>query len=277
MRRKINVETNEALLQKIREQITNNYSLFNVYRLCDNAAIIFLLHWVRFRVKKTLYDLLELSKTASPEAILSSYQRLSAKIVDTDPDATNARIVLNEAFSTLSEPARRLRYDKTLADADASSGTVIYDDGGSSPIKKLLFAGLLIGVCGFGYNKYSKDKEAAFIEEERALAAEVLAASQRAEQAELQAELRAAKESRLEQQRQERQQQYEIEAARRQGAQITQANANAEERVRRESESQARQEENVRRQQQSEAQSRLAKDKAYLRQLESENSRYRRF
>lgn len=223
-------------------------------------------------MKTTLYDLLEISRTASPEAILSSYQRLFAKISDSDPDAENKRKILTEAFSSLSEPARRLRYDRTLMDTNASPEVVIYDESTSS-FKKLLFAGLLIAVCAFGYNKYSKDKEAAFIEKERARATEVLAAAQRAEQA----ELLAAKMSRDEQLRQDRQQQYEIEAARRQGAQISQTNAYAEERARREALTQQREQENAQRQQQAEAQNRLARDKAQLRQLESENSRYRRF
>lgn len=228
-------------------------------------------------MKKTLYELLELSQTASQEAVVSSYQRLSAKIADSEPDAENQRKILHQAFSTLSEPARRARYDKTLADAETSPELVVYDDHSSSSIKKFLLAGLLIGVCALGYSKYSKDKEAAFIEKERARAAEVLAAAQRAEQA----ELLAAKESRAEQLRQERQQQYETEAARRQGAQISQANAYAEDRARREAEALARQQqrdqENTQRRLQNEAQNRLARDKAQLRQLEYENSQYRRF
>lgn len=227
-------------------------------------------------MKTTLYDLLELSRTASQEAILSSYQRLSAKVSDSDPDAENKRKILTEAFSSLSEPARRLRYDKTLADASISPDAVVFDEDSTSPLKKLLFAGLLITLCAFGYNKYSKDKEAAFIEKERARTAEVLAAAQ-AEQA----ELLAAKMSRDEQLRQDRQQRYEAEVARQQGAQISQTIAYAEERARKESESQARmqqrEQENAQRKEQAEAQNRLARDKAQLRQLESENSRYRRF
>lgn len=238
-------------------------------------------------MKNTLYDLLELSKAASQEAILSSYQRLSAKIVDTDPDATNAKKVLNEAFSTLSDPTRRIRYDKSLDDAASFSEVVIYNDEGISPIKKLLFAGLLIGACGFGYNKYLtlKDKEAAFIEKERARAAEVLAASQRAEQAEIRAEkerqAQQLRQDRQQERQQEYQQQQEQEAARRLGAQISQTNAYAEERARKELESQARQQQrdkdSAERQQKAEIQNRLAKEKAYLRQLESENNRYRRY
>jgi len=228
-------------------------------------------------MKTTLYDLLELSQSASQEAILASYQRLAAKIGDTDPDAENKRKFLNEAFFTLSQPPRRARYDQTLMEADSAPHVIAYDDGSISPITKLLLAGLLIAVCALGYNKYAKDREAAFIEKERARAAEVLAAAQRAEQA----ELLAAKESHAEQLRQEQRQQYEADAARRQGAQISQANAYAEDRVRREAESQARQrqreQENAQRQQQYEAQTRLAREKAQLRQLESENARYRKF
>ena len=162
-----------------------------------------------------------------------------------------------------------------------SSEAVIYNEEGFSPIKKILFAVLVIGACAFGYNKYSKDRETAYIEKERARAAEVLAASQRAEQA----ELRAERERHAQQLRQESQQEYqqrqEQEAARRLGTQITQTNAYAEERARKESESQARQQqrdkENAERQQKAETQNRLAKDKAYLRQLEAENSRPRRY
>lgn len=224
-------------------------------------------------MKKTLYDLLELSRTAGQEAIISSHQRLSAKILDTDPDADNARKILNDAFSTLSSPTLRLRYDSALADAERPAAAENLDYGGTSPFKKLLIAGVLIGISGFGYSKYSRDKETALIEKERARVAEVLAASQRAEQA----ELLAAKEKHAEQLRQERQQQYEMEAARRQGAQVSQANAYAADRARRESEQQQREQENAQRRQQYEAQNRLARDKAQLRQLESENARYRRF
>lgn len=228
-------------------------------------------------MKKTLYDLLELSQSASQDAVIASYQRLAAKVADSDPDAENKRKFLDEAFSTLSQPARRTRYDNTLAAANSALQVAIHDDGGVSPVKKVLIAALLIGVCGFGYNKYAKDKEAAFIEKERVRATEALAASQRAEQA----EQLAAKQSYAEQLRQEQQQRYETEAAYRQGAQISQANAYATERARREAESQARQQqreqESAQRQQQYEAQNRLAREKAQLRQLESENSRYRRF
>jgi len=228
-------------------------------------------------MKTTLYDLLELSQSASQDAIIASYQRLAAKVSDTDPDAENKRKFLNDAFTTLSQPPRRARYDRTLADTDSSPQVVMYDNGGMSPMKKLLMAGLFIGLCGFGCNKYLKDRETALIEKERVRVAEVLAASQQAEQA----ELLAAKENQAQLSRQEQQQRNEMEVARRQGAQISQANAYATDQARREAESQARQQqrerESAQRQQQYEAQNRLAKEKAQLRQLEFENSRYRRF
>jgi curved DNA-binding protein CbpA len=66
---------------------------------------------------KSLYDILEVSASASAEAIRASYDRLSDKL---DPDApqnsgkADSRIhyeAVKEAFLTLGDPARRARYD----------------------------------------------------------------------------------------------------------------------------------------------------------------------
>lgn len=71
--------------------------------------------------EKTLYDTLELSATASSEAIHAAYQRLSAKF---DPDrpenAANpgARMqhdAVKEAFIRLGNPEKRKQYDDRLA------------------------------------------------------------------------------------------------------------------------------------------------------------------
>ncbi|MBV2191921.1 MAG: DnaJ domain-containing protein, partial [Azonexus sp.] len=67
----------------------------------------------------TLYDLLEVSATASPESIAASHQRLRAHFLDQqaagDEDATNRLIALREAFATLSDTVRRQAYDDRLA------------------------------------------------------------------------------------------------------------------------------------------------------------------
>lgn len=67
---------------------------------------------------KTLYDLLEVSQTASAESIAASYRRLQAAqaALVGDPqcgeDATNQLIALREEQQRLYEAERRLAQDK---------------------------------------------------------------------------------------------------------------------------------------------------------------------
>lgn len=69
-------------------------------------------------MEKTLYDVLEVSQSASHESISSNYKRLAEALkaisAQGDEDATNQLIALREAFQTLSDPAKRLRYDQSL-------------------------------------------------------------------------------------------------------------------------------------------------------------------
>jgi colicin import membrane protein len=70
---------------------------------------------------KTLYDILELSKSASPESIRAAYDRLSVKFDTlleenrTNPDIKTRYIAVKEAFLTLSNPSKRAEYDKTIS------------------------------------------------------------------------------------------------------------------------------------------------------------------
>lgn len=70
---------------------------------------------------RTLYDLLELSSKASPEAIRAAYERLALKF---DPDrpenAANAGTrlqydAIKEAFFILGNPEKRRKYDARIA------------------------------------------------------------------------------------------------------------------------------------------------------------------
>lgn len=225
-------------------------------------------------MKKTLYDLLELSQTASQEAVGAAYHRLSAKISGTDEDAENRRKILDETFFTLSQPARRERYDKTLAAANLSSDAAFYDNGRMQPITKFLLILFLIAICGFSYAKYSKDKEAAKLERERIVAEERIAALRTAEEL---AKLQADKDKRAEELRLDQRQHYETIQARNEAAQITRNQAYAMQQIETQRQREQRELENNQRREQFEAQRRLERDKAQLRQLESENSRFRRF
>src|SRR5439155_23351750 len=83
-------------------------------------------HWRRPRTRapmatKTLYDILELSSSASEDSIRAAYERLSAKFDPARPQSagkTEANFKAEptkEAFVTLANPATRAQYDKTLA------------------------------------------------------------------------------------------------------------------------------------------------------------------
>lgn len=232
-------------------------------------------------MKKNLYDLLELSQSASQEAINAAYLRLSSKISGTDPDSENRKNLLDDAFSTLSQPALRRRYDASLNTAYVSESS---SRGGIS-FFKLLIVALLIAACGLGYAKYARDQEYARLERER-VAAEARKAALLAE--EEREQIRAENERRQEALRVEQQQRRDLELARRDATYSSQNQSYAARQVelqqlreQRQAESKQMQEQREvearRRQEQNEAQRRLEREKAYLRQLEAENDGRRRF
>lgn len=66
----------------------------------------------------TLYDVLQVSPWCEPEVIQAAYRALARTRhpdVNRDPDADEQMRRLNVAYQTLSDPARRTRYDEELA------------------------------------------------------------------------------------------------------------------------------------------------------------------
>lgn len=71
--------------------------------------------------RKTFYDVLDVSRSASPEVLHVAYERLSAKFSphnEQHPEnATDARVrmkheTIQQAFATLSDPVKRVLYDQ---------------------------------------------------------------------------------------------------------------------------------------------------------------------
>jgi hypothetical protein len=65
----------------------------------------------------TLYDVLQVSPWCEPEVIQAAYRALARTRhpdVNRDPDAEDQMRRLNVAYQTLSDPARRTRYDEEL-------------------------------------------------------------------------------------------------------------------------------------------------------------------
>ena len=214
----------------------------------------------------TLYDILEVSPTASPEAIQASFTRLknayAVGAASGDEDATNRLIALKEAFATLSDATRRRRYDDSLAVRASMSDRPASGSGG---MLRWMLALLQIGAVTFGYQRHRTEQERLRLQAEQTAAAARLAEieAQRAEQAarQQQEELR-----RRDQLRAEAIERHERERAMSDGRQVSRELERSEQRER-------QQQIQAERQRQLEAERQLARDKAYLRQLEAENRR----
>lgn len=151
---------------------------------------------------RTLYDILEISPTASREAVRAAYERLSRKYdPDLDAHRGNADIrmraeAIKEAFFTLGNPEARARYDRSLVSASTAYGPNDPDRETTWTMPKILLIVVAL-VAGSGWylnNKHTEQK----------LAAERAIAEARAKEAEAKAkaEAEAAEQERLALQRQ---------------------------------------------------------------------------
>jgi len=221
-------------------------------------------------MQKSLYDLLEVSASASPESITISYQRLHAKFAELQSssegeDATNHLIALREAYSTLSDTARRAAYDEKLA-ARAMAEQI--PDSEPKSYAKVLLVLAVIGTFGFGYAKYQSNQA-----QQLALEREKAAAELRLAEIEAQRERYAAQQTESQREQEERRARYERERDIEYGRQISRdlqrQEASAQYEKQREEQRKLREEQ----QRQADAERRLAQDKATLRRMEAENTR----
>lgn len=228
-------------------------------------------------MQKSLYDLLEVSATASPESIAVSYRRLQAKFAELQSssdseDATNQLIALREAYSTLSSPERRAAYDDKLAARTTAEQS---QDGEPRSYAKGLLLLALIGVCGFGYARYQSNQAQQLILEREKAAAEVRLAEIEAqrERERVEREGYAARQAENQREQEERRARYERERDQEYGRQISRdlqrQEAAAQYEKQRDEQRKVREEQ----QRQSDAERRLAQDKATLRRMEAENAR----
>lgn len=154
---------------------------------------------------RSLYDILEVSLSASPESIRAAYDRLSAKfsLSITNPDERLQAAAITEAFLTLSNPAKRAKYDTTLA---LRRQPVIYSVEAIEPFWTLpKFIVLLAVIVAFGGAYYKYNKEQARLHAEKVIAvAKAKEAEEKAksEAAQQQFELATQREQALQEERQ---------------------------------------------------------------------------
>ena len=74
---------------------------------------------VSLKLEHTLYDVLEVTRHASPVVVKAAYRSLAHSLHPDKHSGTEAsghRLAeINDAYAVLSDPARRMHYDRTLA------------------------------------------------------------------------------------------------------------------------------------------------------------------
>jgi curved DNA-binding protein CbpA len=75
----------------------------------------------------TYYDILRVGRQAAPASVRTAYRRLAQKYhpdkLPGNADAVRVMVMLNEAYGVLSDPDRRARYDRHIADECAYAKT----------------------------------------------------------------------------------------------------------------------------------------------------------
>lgn len=226
---------------------------------------------------KSLYEILELSATASPDAIQAAHERLSKKLDPESPENAGKPDVkvqfdaVKEAFLTLSNPEKRAKYDKALAlrSQPALRNVEVIEPFWTMP-KMIVLA--IIVVFGGGYYYKHKQTEAR-LAAEKAIA--VAKAKEAEEKARAEAELAKIEFQRREQERiaEDRARRESEVALRRFSAEqqvqsrveLTSANRERQEQQRAQSQRQREEQQAA-----AAAQTRLARDKAELCRIERE-------
>jgi curved DNA-binding protein CbpA len=128
---------------------------------------------------KSLYEILEVSATATKEAIDAAHTRLSEKF---DPESAQNRgrsdamlqyKAVREAYAVLGNPDRRASYDRThpapgvIAVRAIPRSTVYEDEEPFWDLKKAMVALLIVIAGGFFYVRYQHDREVEALERAR--------------------------------------------------------------------------------------------------------------
>lgn len=111
-------------------------------------------------MKKTLYEILQVSNKASHEQIESAYQLQNEKLKNSgDHESQNEMKLVRLAFSTLSNHEQRAKYDQSLdLQTSKESALVYYTDESARfsthPATKLFFMATIAIVCYMGYQHF---------------------------------------------------------------------------------------------------------------------------
>jgi DnaJ-class molecular chaperone with C-terminal Zn finger domain len=119
-------------------------------------------------IKKTLYDVLQVSGKAEPEMIETAYRMRSEKLNDAvDHDAQNEMKLVRQAYAILSDPAQRAVYDQSILAATSRNRMQINADGmveenhdeGHSILKWSIAAAVALAATMIVFNHFRDTKK----------------------------------------------------------------------------------------------------------------------
>ncbi len=226
---------------------------------------------------KTLYEVLEVAKNASPETIEAAHKAITARLrirEERDPNgAALARTAVYEAYTTLSSPELRRRYDARLANVPVYGHAEPREP--SSAARWVALGVVAVALAG-GYAYYGRVEKQRIAAEKALQAHEALLAKQREEKEEAarqKAEMQEARQVRMDQYRE----QQWMEQRRRETAMSVRQRETELVRAQQDAQRQQRAEEMARQREDMEARRRLELEKRKLQQLERENQFPRRY
>ncbi|GAB4059693.1 DnaJ domain-containing protein [Uliginosibacterium sediminicola] len=228
--------------------------------------------------KKSLYDMLEVSRTASAEAIEAAFARLSAQHTQgrlKAPESLSAEAffsLIKDAYFVLGNPLRRAEYDRKFQSSVSLGIDPAFEEMGLSLRSKLLIGLVVAAVGAYGYQSHQDSlAKQARIQAEQAAALKLeaqraaLLAEEEARRA--QAQARAMEDSRQYQARIER------ERAIAEADRVSYKLRSAEETQRREAERKSREDEYRKQEELRRAQAERQRVVNEARRLDYENSR----
>jgi DnaJ-like protein len=230
--------------------------------------------------RKTLYEVLEVAQSASPETIDAAYKTLSARLRARDPrdpeGAAVFRMALEDAYRTLSSEQLRKRYDARIAPGHFQPfPELAFDERPwiTRHAAMLLVLGIL-ALAGYGYHSHVKKEQAAVakaLQEKEELLAQQKAAREASERRE--AEAQDLRNKRIDEAKY-----YQwVDQTRREAASNSRNLDMQKARIEQDAARQQRMEEMAKQREEAQARARLEQDKRRLQQLEQQNYGFRRY
>ncbi len=110
-------------------------------------------------MKRSLYQILDIAKEASPEEISAAYEKARAKLAEQANPDPNESIILREAYQVLSNPQKRVVYNTGLSNREnGATQAAVREDEPPSSKRMLLLLGAVVAIALIGWVAVKKSE-----------------------------------------------------------------------------------------------------------------------